>query len=1056
MKPVFDKNTKVTIGDSVYTINSVYGVGASSIVYLAEEQNLRSLFLIKEYNPDDIKLSKDTNGNIIVSKDDIQKYSSGLVRFIQGGERQNEIRNQIHSLMNSTSLVSGIYKAYNTAYIIMPIFNGATYDNYFDESISELLKHIRALTVVVNEYHKNGFLHLDIKPSNIFILKDITDLVMLFDFDSVIAQKNLDYINCLSYSHNWAAPEVRNYRYRDKIAVQADIFSIGELLFYKILGRHSFIREQRRYSKYDYSNAHLLLGFGNDLKNIITDILRHTITTLPSNRYVSCDDLIIALDKAIELANPRHYFWMDEKILVKDFFIGRDLELEAIKEALSSNNVVIVRGFGGIGKTELVRQYAVNNEWKYRNIIFIAGNCSLKSIIYQKLASKIVNYSFSEESECDDKSVIDLLYRVVSKDDLIIIDNVEENFFSEEESELRGKLLGLGCKFLLTSRYSSDSYKEIEVDKLSYDDLMGLVSKWYGQNIVPNEYGIVQEIINIVDGHTLSVELIAKQARAKFITLEEQLNLLKKEGLGNQSVKILSSKDFSNSRRTIIDHISSLFNLSDLSNEEKALLTGCRLIPLNGIDGCLVNKIFNPDNTVDLAHLIDSGWLTRRGNIITLHPIINTVLIEQHYTCDYDAIMKRFEDIIKVKAWDTQLNELYVSIITNLRGKYISLEFLNFLSVENVSPYRTSKRLHNMIDEVVRIKDDCLNLDAHYSVEILSDITTTVASEDFPSEANSLIEITEAAIKEYNIDDKVIIGNLVHAKGAVAYFAADFKGALEYFKQESVLMVDDPFELANSYSNMADVEFRLDNNEEACRLYIAAFKIFQKIEAYGDESLQMLDKLCEVYTYTHQYKKAEICIKKAYDISFEKYGSESRLTQTFHATLANFYSATKQYDTAIDILLKEKQLAKDSFGEISRGMANICADLADAYGKKGDFKNACKMIEESNNIFNKISIVSFELIMKNYLNISRSFLEQEDLESANRYIDKAIEIAKSRSGEINEADIHVKVLIQKGRILQLLNDTDANNYYCKAKEIVNAYIPFGLHYIEDIDSLTST
>ena len=62
---------------------------------------------------------------------------------------------------------------------------GQVWENIKDKSLDSLLKIILAVTKAVEMYHNAGFLHLDIKPKNIFILDSISEIVKLFDFDSL-------------------------------------------------------------------------------------------------------------------------------------------------------------------------------------------------------------------------------------------------------------------------------------------------------------------------------------------------------------------------------------------------------------------------------------------------------------------------------------------------------------------------------------------------------------------------------------------------------------------------------------------------------------------------------------------------------------------------------------------------------------------------------------------------------------------------------------------------------------------------------------------------------
>ena len=68
--------------------------------------------------------------------------------------------------------------------------NGVSYNEVKDESLKDILKTSLAITKALGVYHKNGYLHLDIKPSNVLVIPETKELVKLFDFDSVVKRMN--------------------------------------------------------------------------------------------------------------------------------------------------------------------------------------------------------------------------------------------------------------------------------------------------------------------------------------------------------------------------------------------------------------------------------------------------------------------------------------------------------------------------------------------------------------------------------------------------------------------------------------------------------------------------------------------------------------------------------------------------------------------------------------------------------------------------------------------------------------------------------------------------
>lgn len=223
-----------------YQITELIGRGSSCAVYLADftdyEGNVTE-HILKEYNPTSFHTVRSSDGRLVVREDECEEFENGLLRFREGYKRQLAIR-RMSELKNSTINVQKIFEANGTNYIDMTVFNGIVYSRLEEESLYQLLRRMKALTQVIGSYHRAGFLHLDVKPDNIFAIPETCELVMLFDFDSVVEKEKVGSIGGLSYTKDWAAPEQSAPALRRQICEATDLYAVGEILFFKIFGRH--------------------------------------------------------------------------------------------------------------------------------------------------------------------------------------------------------------------------------------------------------------------------------------------------------------------------------------------------------------------------------------------------------------------------------------------------------------------------------------------------------------------------------------------------------------------------------------------------------------------------------------------------------------------------------------------------------------------------------------------------------------------------------------------------------------------------------------------------
>lgn len=285
----------------IYTITDVIGRGASCIVYKAEAQD-RTQHILKEYNPKYLEIPRNEVGTLCPGEAE-KKYNAGLNHFRAGYERQLHIRN-INELTNVTSNIQTIFRANGTEYIDMTCFNGVTFEQVECSSLFDLLCYIKSVAKVVAEYHRNGFLHLDIKPENIFTIPETPNFVMLFDFDSIVEKDALFTSPVLSYTKSWAAPEQILPNRKNRICEATDIFAIGEILFYKIFDRHSTLEERRASAEYSFDREQdLLSGLDDYCFELLSEMLKNTICTTAGKRYQTVDELLLKLETLIPLTN---------------------------------------------------------------------------------------------------------------------------------------------------------------------------------------------------------------------------------------------------------------------------------------------------------------------------------------------------------------------------------------------------------------------------------------------------------------------------------------------------------------------------------------------------------------------------------------------------------------------------------------------------------------------------------------------------------------------------------------------------------------------------------
>ncbi len=614
-----------------YIITDVIGIGASTVAYSADHYSIEenySKHIIKEFNPSYISFQRTSNGEMQFNSSDEHKVKIAKARFVSGCENQMKIRNKI-ATMNQTPPVEGPFYANNTIYTDVVAYNGTTYDKVYKSlSLLDRMQVCLSAAKLVKCYHDAGYLCLDIKPENIFVIPETKELLYFIDFDSICTKKDISFGNSVSYTKQWAAPEQLNPFYYDDISEKTDVYAIGELIFWSVFERHSETEEHRGFSVYPFENIRY------QVCNILTDLFRNTLRSSVNNRFTTMDNVIVLIKDVIDELSKKEYI-VRSAIRPKEFFVGRDKELDELDVRLSEEKIVFLYGIGGIGKSEIAKQYACAKlkERKYSDVLYWTFNSDFESTFCQDDNVAVSNVSRVEDesnhSYCRRKLMA--IKECLHDNTLIIIDNLNCRLEDVADQEVWEILLSFPCEIIVTTRADQMEH-ELQISEITDFDVLRMI---FAHNCAydnsQNEY--VDEIIRRVNKHTLLIELIAKQTNAAARSPKETLELLEKYGIyGTGTETIGMIKDGHRSRETVLNHMRSIFSMAYMSPEQQLILTKAAFIPEIGVpssDFCAYYRIKDKN---DLNWLIENGWIYRsqdEEHILSVHPAIAEVVIEE-------------------------------------------------------------------------------------------------------------------------------------------------------------------------------------------------------------------------------------------------------------------------------------------------------------------------------------------------------------------------------------------------------------------------------------------
>lgn len=215
-----------------------------------------------------------------------------------------------------------------------------------------------------------------------------------------------------------------------------------------------------------------------------------------------------------------------------DKIVGRLGEVEQIAQLLDQNEkVVLLNGVGGIGKTTLARIFLRKMLDAYKHVAWLEAASGIKEAFVfntQLIDSLSLQHQISqieEKRRIDEgfKLIVNRL-RELKGNNLLILDNINED--AERLSTKDCISLNPNWRVLTTSRKELEGFSRYRVEALNLELARELFYLYYKYE---QDNSKVDEIIQLVEFHTLSIEIIAKTAEIRIFTLEEVVDILKKK-----------------------------------------------------------------------------------------------------------------------------------------------------------------------------------------------------------------------------------------------------------------------------------------------------------------------------------------------------------------------------------------------------------------------------------------------------------------------------------------------------------------------------------------------
>jgi len=221
-----------------YKILDSIGQGSFGIVYLVHDSVEGKQKAIKELFIKEFCVREENNHVAIACEESKQsEYEEKFQELEKNMIEEYRVLSQIDSPLTLTLYEH--FHAHNTLYLVMEYIHAHTLDDEFSHSIlpwkqTEIAHLLRELCQVLAPLHQKGYIHSDIKPSNIMVIKAQSEdsrleyRYALVDYSNIKSFKPMKRVQNFIGNEAFAPPEYKNERH---FYASSDLYSLGMVAY---------------------------------------------------------------------------------------------------------------------------------------------------------------------------------------------------------------------------------------------------------------------------------------------------------------------------------------------------------------------------------------------------------------------------------------------------------------------------------------------------------------------------------------------------------------------------------------------------------------------------------------------------------------------------------------------------------------------------------------------------------------------------------------------------------------------------------------------------------
>jgi len=652
-------------------------------------------------------------------------------------------------------------------------------------------------------------------------------------------------------------------------------------------------------------------------------------------------------------------------------FVGRKGKVEEIWNLLNHDGcaaigqAVSVKGFGGLGKTQLAVEYAHAYRDKYKNGVFwLVADESIDNQLLQ-IADKQgwINQFDKTVNQLDvAKAKFLTLY-----DCLILFDNVEN--YADIKDYL--PKTDLQTHILITSREKQSPFRQIDLELLDRDESRELLLKISGRNPQEETEKIhLENILEILGDIPLAIELVGgyldEHENVTFAKYHQFLNDVPLDQLEKEFPK----DSFTNHDRSIIKTL----RISEETINKKPLMVEIlKVLAWSGSSSMgtsLLKVMVEAENDFQFETALGDAYklrLLKKDEDVeryAIHRLLAKVIRHEKLLEEnaewlektvnnlgnwFDERKEEYNYLTEFEAEIEHLNEWQNHTVKNFPEQAIRLTLFESYPFWQRGNYQKSLQLSEKsfsLYEIEKVNNDALLADIQNDLGVNYGVL---------GNHHKALEYQEKALNLY----KELFGEK-HRFTATAYnhvgstyeSLGNYQKALEY-KEKALdlrkeLFGDKDLDTANSYNNVGSAYESLGNYQKALEYKEKALDLYKELvgEKHPSTATSYND-VGNTYGALGNHQKALEYQEKALNLYKELFGEKHPFTVISYSNVGNTYGSLGNHQKALEYQEKALDLYKESFGEKHPFTASSYNDVGSPYGALGNHQKALEYQEKA-------------------------------------------------------------------------------------------------------------